>query len=915
MTAVPEVSATINDLLAQQQALMHSITRALDNFKKLGRNNYTAAKVRARIASSKEVWTQCLRVHSALLQVIPEAKRSTFEYFQNELFDQAEDIHLTTLDYMAECLEALAPTPPPLTANQAPGAACGHRPSASSFSLAHLPPINIPPFSGKYEDWETFRDRFTSLIIKNPDLSAFARMHFLSSSLAGRALESIRSIPVTADNFELVWKALESRYKNKRRLVEMHVSALYNLPSVSRESASELSELRDKANRAITSLKNLDRSESDILSDMLMYSVTQRLDPATRKAWKLKGGDDARIPTFSELDRFLDSRARALEELHPANVDKQARAQKATSATASGASSISCPLCKASHFLHKCQVFLKKNPSQRLEAVKKANRCVNCLSDKHAVQLCQSKYSCRTCRKRHHSMLHVDSDTSTTKNTFTAKDTPAAETTSVATASIHGAAPITTLFSSAKVSSMPPVLLATARVRVGFPSESPNGRTRVVRALLDQGSEMTFITERLRQGLRLRRVRMPVSISAIGGVDAGTCRYAAEIQISPIGQTSLAFKTTASVMTSLTKYTPSPVTSPVQWSHVADLALADPDPTNSDPIDILIGADLYGDLLLDGIRKGSRGQPLAQNTVLGWVLSGPAADPQARPRTVTAQHCSNTPSLDEELRRFWEIEEIPRAIPLSPEEQQCEDHFLATHWRRSDGRYVIRFPFKTGPPIEIGNSYHSAERQLRGLERRLNADERVATEYRAFMEEYERLGHMKRVPHDADTSSQYVYIPHHPVIRESSTTTRLRVVFNASNPTSNGTSLNDHLLTGQKLQTDLAAILLRWMLPRYVYSADITKMYRQIEIDPRDVNYQRILWFDRESRTIIAFILLVLTYGTVNAPHDALRVLEQLVRDEGGSFPLAVPVIRKGRYIDDFLFGADDILLLRQTRD
>ncbi|XP_024877831.1 uncharacterized protein LOC112458438, partial [Temnothorax curvispinosus] len=382
---------------------------------------------------------------------------------------------------------------------------------------------------------------------------------------------------------------------------------------------------------------------------------------------------------------------------------------------------------------------------------------------------------------------------------------------------------------------------------------------------------------------------MPVSISAIGGVDAGTCRYTAEIQISPIGQTSLAFKTTASVMTSLTKYTPSPVTSPVQWSHVADLALADPDPTNSDPIDILIGADLYGDLLLDGIRKGSRDQPLAQNTVLGWVLSGPAADPQARPRTVTAQHCSNTPSLDEELRRFWEIEEIPRAIPLSPEEQQCEDHFLATHWRRSDGRYVIRFPFKTGPPIEIGNSYHSAERQLRGLERRLNADERIATEYRAFMEEYERLGHMKRVPHDADTLSQHVYIPHHPVIRESSTTTRLRVVFNASNPTSNGTSLNDHLLTGQKLQTELAAILLRWMLPQYVYSADITKMYRQIEIDLRDVNYQQILWFDRESRTIIAFILLVLTYGTVNAPHDALRVLEQLVRDEGSSFPLAVP--------------------------
>jgi hypothetical protein len=143
MTAVPEVATTLNDLLAQQQALMHSITRVLDNFKKLGKNNYTAAKVRARIANTKNVWTQCLRVHSALLQAIPEAKRSAFDYFKRELFDQAEDIHLATLDYMAECLEELAPTPPLMTANQVPDAAYSHGSSASSFSLSHLPPINI----------------------------------------------------------------------------------------------------------------------------------------------------------------------------------------------------------------------------------------------------------------------------------------------------------------------------------------------------------------------------------------------------------------------------------------------------------------------------------------------------------------------------------------------------------------------------------------------------------------------------------------------------------------------------------------------------------------------------------------------------------------------------------------------------
>lgn len=117
--------------------------------------------------------------------------------------------------------------------------------------------FNIPPFSGNYDEWESFRDRFTSLIILNKDLTAFARMHFLSSSLTGTALESIKNIPITADNFEVAWQTLMSRYENKRRLIEVHVSALHNLPTVSRESAVDLTELRDKSNRAIASLRNL----------------------------------------------------------------------------------------------------------------------------------------------------------------------------------------------------------------------------------------------------------------------------------------------------------------------------------------------------------------------------------------------------------------------------------------------------------------------------------------------------------------------------------------------------------------------------------------------------------------------------------------------------------------------------------
>ncbi|EZA48946.1 hypothetical protein X777_12910, partial [Ooceraea biroi] len=81
----------------------------------------------------------------------------------------------------------------------------------------------LPPFDGKYDEWEQFRDRFQSLIIDNRDLSQFTRMHFLTSCLKGRALECVSSLSITGDSFDTAWKALTSRFESKRRLINVHL--------------------------------------------------------------------------------------------------------------------------------------------------------------------------------------------------------------------------------------------------------------------------------------------------------------------------------------------------------------------------------------------------------------------------------------------------------------------------------------------------------------------------------------------------------------------------------------------------------------------------------------------------------------------------------------------------------------------
>lgn len=227
---------------------------------------------------------------------------------------------------------------------------------------------------------------------------------------------------------------------------------------------------------------------------MLVHIVVKKLGPVTRKTWTVKSSDTDDPPTFKDLSIFLDSRTRALENFSIGSTTKSASKSssdpKVTSATASKISQSACPLCKASHYFSACPKFLSASPTQRRDLVKIHKRCFNCLSQSHALKECKSTFSCRTCQKRHHSLLHVESDfkDSTDSSASSALSLSSERPTSqpVTESSVQS------LFASTKLSRSP-VLLATAWVNV----RSSSGRSFAVRALLNQGSEITFISERL----------------------------------------------------------------------------------------------------------------------------------------------------------------------------------------------------------------------------------------------------------------------------------------------------------------------------------------------------------------------------------------------------------------------------------
>ncbi|XP_076285539.1 uncharacterized protein LOC143211600 [Lasioglossum baleicum] len=157
------------------------------------------------------------------------------------------------------------------------------------------------------------------------------------------------------------------------------------------------------------------------------------------------------------------------------------------------------------------------------------------------------------------------------------------------------------------------------------------------------------------------------------------------------------------------------------------------------------------------------------------------------------------------------------------------------------------------------------------------------------------------------------YLPHHGVLKPSSTTTKLRVVFNDSWSEPDQPSLNDYLHPGPNLLPLLADVLLRWRKHIFVVTADVTKMYRQILVHPEDRTHQRILWRETESQHVSDFQLNTVTYGLSCAPFLAVRTLHQLAEDEGSRYPLGAQALRRDSYVDDILTGADTIPALRDA--
>lgn len=854
------------------------------NTKKLGRDKLGKTQIGVRRKLLDDYWAAFENEHlevSVLAQ--SDAELGKQEYFVKEEYLLVEQHYQDAAAELEDLLGARSNT-----VNSA--VLVGNNNAVQRTTVSGIRPIEPPVFNGDVTQWLSFRDMFTSLIMDNQGLGDVQRMHYLKIACKGEADEVIRDIAVTEANFNIAWTALKNRYENTRVIISKLIDKILSLPPMTTDNSGELRRLIDGTNQSLRALNAMQRATAN-WDDILVVLIVKKLDVKTRQVWERHISKTVDMPTYKELSDFLDGELRSLEAMKDVVSNENSNlVKKKLVRTHFIETKGECVMCHSFHSIHACDQFLKLSVANRREIVNRHNLCFNCLdTDSHISRGCKAKM-CGVCNRKHHTLLHLSDNVgqelrSSTSPAF-AKSSSSSAVTNKATVRSH-------------VVNQPNfnVLLATALVKV-----KSGDRWIYARALIDPASHASIVTENLVQQLRSKRCKMPVELSGVGEASAGLCDSYVNLRVSG-RRNDTDLDVSALVLKRITSNLPTMRVQKKDWPHLRDLPLADENYDVPASIDLLLGSGVYHKLLLSGVRKGDDG-PIGQETIFDWILTGEAEESISKAPMVASFHvCLD---LDTQLRKFWEQEEVEPERQLSMEEAACEQHFVETAKRGDDGRYTLQLPFRLTKE-KLGESRSMAVRRLMQLEKRFAMKPELFCQYQHFMDEYLELGHMEHVLPSENEIIKHVYLPHHAVIKESSTSTRLRVVFDASQMTSTGHCLNDVLMTGPRLQDDLASILMRWRTHKIALSADVNKMYRQFWITNDHRDYQRIVWRRTPKEPIVDFRLKTITYGTSSAPYMAVRAMQQLARDEAERYPKAAEVVSRDFYMDDVLTGADTI--------
>ena len=572
--------------------------------------------------------------------------------------------------------------------------------TTTSSSGLRLPKLQLPSFSGSYTEWNSFRDLFNAAVDSNTQLSESEKLNYLRACVKGDAAKLISSISITDANYSIAIRLLTERYDNKRSIVHAHLKAIWSQSPIKTESASALRKLLETTNEHLRALHELGQP-IEHWDPLLVFWLSDKMDSESRKQWELDN-PGTELLSWEKLSKFLDTRSRALEtsgvKVSPHVNQSQPPREKRAQVYA--ASAMCNQRCSEDHKLHACPEFKQMSIPERYTCVKTKRVCFNCLQSGHSAANCPSKFTCRECRQRHHTLLHKPvkgTPVNTEKATGLHSNLP--ERTLEETLNTEEAPDLVTSGHCNASIPINNVLLSTAVVSI----KNSNGKVVKLRALLDSGSQASFITENMATALMLKLKKGQVTVTTLGASSTEKTKGILSTKLNDTVPVNL------HVIPRITNQVPTSKVDISQMRQIRNLKLADPTFNTPGKIDVLLGADVLEDVMMESKIK-ENGLSI-RDSVFGWVVSGPVK--QTQEASITTHHVAIESNWehDQLISRLWELEKLPEKKHLSLEERRCEQHFDNTTKRKDDGRFIVEMPFRE-ESFQLGQSKASAMRRF-----------------------------------------------------------------------------------------------------------------------------------------------------------------------------------------------------------
>ncbi len=753
--------------------------------------------------------------------------------------------------------------------------------------------LDVPKFKGDPLRWESFETNLKSVLADRAE--GFSRADKFTviqqAILPEEGKSQVADLLKTGATVEKLLAELRHNFGRPQLVIPLLVKKI----SVPPQNVQTISELKHFKESVLDSCKLLTSVLKNDLRLFLPHFLRHHLAGKFGEDWEHLLFEKFDNPTFDDLFTFVKQRLLWLQPHNsntppakpttpPSSVSGHSHSA-GTSAKARGATPPKCASCGEAHWVGRCQSFTALDTEARNRLAREKRLCLNCLSPAHTVRQCNNKHSCRHCNLRHHSLLHREQHPSA------GTSTPQAAPTTVAA--------VDSTEAGAAATSNPDSGYFTCTVTARVQHEDTIKLTRV---LLDHGSGSCFMSEELASSLRLPRSPQDKLFKGFG---KGTVRSRFKVYASLCSTTS-SFATSPITFSIIphSLHTSPPAELDLVLGRASELGLTLSDSALGGRVDVILGGaypwDLCGEVITQGPFRFI-------HTRFGYSAVGPL---QAAPTILTIAESDST--LKDDLQKLWALDKVPETTIMSEPDKQALSNFQETTTLQ-DGRVQVTLPFRKDA-LPLGNSKRQALSRFFHNERSLRAKGKL-NDFNLALNEYLELGHAHVIPaHEIDTKQPVYYMPVHGVFKDSSTTTKVRPVFDASAKTSTGTSLNDCLLIGPNLYPQLADVLLQFRLHPVGLSADISKMFREIRLDPAFRDYHRFL-LRRNEGQISDCRMERVTFGVASSPFLATQTLRFIADKFREAYPRAARLIETVFYVDDFVAGAANVHNADNIRD